>query len=95
LLAADGVILFSTWLSDDHIRPHERLTWWYAAPRNGHISLYSRQSLAILATDHGFHLGSFDQIYHALWREIPAWAAHLFQPQPVADAPSTPTPSGS
>jgi hypothetical protein len=34
---------------DGLISDSSRLSWWYAAPRNGHISLYSRQSLHLLA----------------------------------------------
>ncbi|MGE0372281.1 MAG: class I SAM-dependent methyltransferase, partial [Gammaproteobacteria bacterium] len=38
LLAEDGVLIVSTLLSDGFIAPQQRITWWYAAPRNGHIS---------------------------------------------------------
>lgn len=80
LLAADGVILFSTLLADGNIVPFQRLTWWYASPRNGHISLFSRQSLTILAADHDFRFGSFSEGFHGFWRQIPPWAAHLIRP---------------
>ena len=59
LLSEDGIILFSTLLSDGHIKRHERLSWWYAAPRNGHISLYSSKSLTIIAQQDQFAFGSF------------------------------------
>jgi SAM-dependent methyltransferase len=78
LLVQDGIVLFSTLLSDNQIKPNARLDWWYASPRNGHISLFSRQSLSLLAQQHGFHLGSFSQGFHVLFTKPPAWAMHLF-----------------
>lgn len=77
LLAEDGIILFSTLLSDGNLGPHQRLSWWYASPRNGHISLFSRDSLAILGAGHGLSFGSLSQSFHAYWKKIPAWASHL------------------
>lgn len=77
LLRDDGVILFSTLLSDGHIMPRQRLTWWYASPRNGHISLYSRDSLYLLAQQQEFNFGSFSPVYHAFWKTVPAWARFL------------------
>jgi SAM-dependent methyltransferase len=77
LLAPDGMVLFSTMLSDGHIAPRQRLDWWYAAPRNGHISLYSRASLELLAAKNGLNLGSFSDVFHVFFKTVPAWAAHL------------------
>jgi SAM-dependent methyltransferase len=77
LAAADGMVLFSTQLSDDHVAPGRPLDWWYAAPRNGHISLFSSTSLAFLGSAAGFSLASFGPGLHAFWRSQPAWAAHL------------------
>jgi SAM-dependent methyltransferase len=80
LLAPDGVVLFSTMASDGHLHPGQRIEWWYAAPRNGHISLYSRKSLDILAEKHGLEFGSFNEGFHAYFRTIPDWAAPIFRP---------------
>ena len=77
LLAPNGVILFSTLLSDGEIKKNERLTWWYASPRNGHISLFSKASLQIIAEAAGYKTGSFNQGLHAFWTNVPAWASHL------------------
>lgn len=79
LLAQPGLVLFSTLLSDDHVKPEERMSWWYAAPRNGHVSLFSRQSLAVLGSTHGFSFGSLSENFHAFWKEVPDWATNLFQ----------------
>jgi len=78
LLAPGGIILFSTLLSDGHIQPKQRLTWWYASPRNGHISLYSQESLATLAAHGGLRYARFSEVFHAFLDTVPPWAAHLF-----------------
>jgi SAM-dependent methyltransferase len=79
LLSPNGLILFSTLLSDGNIHPNQRISWWYASPRNGHISLHSRNSLAILAQDYGFNFASFSQGFHAFFTNVPTWAAHIIQ----------------
>jgi 2-polyprenyl-6-hydroxyphenyl methylase/3-demethylubiquinone-9 3-methyltransferase len=45
LMKDEGAILFSTLLQPEDIL-REGLGWWYAAPRNGHISLYTTAALA-------------------------------------------------
>lgn len=77
LLVEDGLVLFSTLLCDGHIARNRRLDWWYASPRNGHISLFSRNSLVQLAGQFGYTCASFSDGYHALFRQVPAWARHL------------------
>lgn len=79
LLAQDGIVLFSTLLSDGNLGPRQRLNWWYASPRNGHISLFSKMSLSILGAKEGFQLGSFSPGFHAFWRNVPPWATHIIQ----------------
>jgi SAM-dependent methyltransferase len=78
LLAPNGLILFSTLISDGHIQPGKRLDWWYVSPRNGHISLFSGKSLSVLARAQGFNRHSFSSGFHAFYDELPAWARHLF-----------------
>jgi hypothetical protein len=80
LLADNGLVVFSTSLSDGHIAPLGRLTWWYASPRNGHISLFSKKSLSLLGASEGFNVGSFSEGLHAFWRKLPPWAEPLFNP---------------
>jgi SAM-dependent methyltransferase len=80
LVDEDGMVLFSTLLSDGIIARGQHLQWWYAAPRNGHISLFSRQSLALLGERGGFNLVSLNPSLHAYWRRVPSWAAGIFKP---------------
>lgn len=77
LLAPNGLVLFSTLLSDENIHSNQRITWWYASPRNGHISLFSRNSLAILAQNNAFNFGSFSVGFHAFFTKVPPWAEHI------------------
>jgi SAM-dependent methyltransferase len=51
LLADEGIILCST-LTQPSNFDQLGLGWWYAGPRNGHVSLYSRRSLTILFQKH-------------------------------------------
>jgi SAM-dependent methyltransferase len=82
LLSPGGLVLFSTLLSDGNIQPNKRLTWWYASPRNGHISLFSRKSLDILVrtSEADWRFGSFSEGFHAIHTSSPpSWAKHLIR----------------
>jgi SAM-dependent methyltransferase len=67
-LTESGIILISTLLQPADI-DRQGLTWWYAAPRNAHVSLYSATSLEKLISRFGFQLHSLDQSYHVLYRQ--------------------------
>lgn len=77
LCKPEGLILFSTLLSDGQVAQGQPLTWWYASPRNGHISLFSADSLMRCITSRGLMLGSLNAGLHAACRAVPPWAAHL------------------
>ena len=78
LLDNPGLILFTTMLQQPTIG-QEGLNWWYAGPRNGHVSLYSQKSLSLLTQKYRFYFGSMHDGLHLLWREMPSCAAHLIQ----------------
>jgi SAM-dependent methyltransferase len=80
LLQEQGAILFSTLLQPATFEK-TGLSWWYAGPRNGHISLYSPQSLAHLFAPHGMKVASFSEGLHIAYRQIPPFAAHLKLPR--------------
>jgi SAM-dependent methyltransferase len=67
-LTDSGIILLSTLLQPADI-DRQGLSWWYAAPRNAHVSLYSHSSLEKLVERSGFQLHSLDQSYHVLYRQ--------------------------
>ena len=73
LLADDGIVLFSTLVSDGQIRRPGRLTWWYASPRNGHICIYSTRALKSLAAQGGFKVQTFNPSTHMYYRTLPAY----------------------
>lgn len=77
LLRTGGLVYFTTLVSDGHLSGSNPLAWWYAAPRNGHISLFSKRALAVLAYRCGFRLGSFNENVHVLWRGEVPWAQHV------------------
>lgn len=79
LLQGDGAILFSTLTQPAEIES-VGLNWWYAAPRNGHVSLYTPASLAHLFKPHGVRVGSFTSGLHIAYGRAPAFAAHLNLP---------------
>lgn len=80
LCRPDGLILFSTLVSDGQIVRGRKLTWWYASPRNGHISLFSRRSLTRWMAAKGLQVTSMDANMHFACRTRPPWAAHLVAP---------------
>jgi SAM-dependent methyltransferase len=75
LLADQALVLFSTVVSDGHIAPGLPIDWWYAAPRNGHMSLHSRLSLTMLGAKRGFRFSSLSEVAHVFCRTVPSWAA--------------------
>jgi len=79
LMDEECVVIFSTLLSDGQISPNNRLTWWYASPRNGHISLFSKQSLTIVAEQNGLAFGSFSSSTHCFISKLPQWAEKLLK----------------
>ena len=74
-----GIVLFSTLVSDGEVHPNRPIKWWYAAPRNGHISLYSRKSLGLLASRMSLNFASFSDNFHAFFSTVPTWAQHLIR----------------
>jgi len=79
LLSPGGLIMFTTLLSDGSIVRNQRISWWYASPRNGHISLFSRNSLERLAQKNGFKFFSFSPGTHAFFNDVPSWASHIIR----------------
>ena len=77
LLAPDGVIFFSTYVSDGENLAKNGLNWWYAAPRNGHISLYTKETLRILGRQFDLsciNLSVTNHLYcrpNSFWTRVP------------------------
>jgi 2-polyprenyl-6-hydroxyphenyl methylase/3-demethylubiquinone-9 3-methyltransferase len=62
-LADAGVVVFSTLLQPADFAK-VGMTWWYIGPRNGHISLHSKKSLALLWERHGCVVESVNDNIH-------------------------------
>jgi 2-polyprenyl-6-hydroxyphenyl methylase/3-demethylubiquinone-9 3-methyltransferase len=76
LLDEDGLVLFSTLVQPANFEA-VGLKWPYVGPRNGHITLHTRQSLARLFARFGLAMASFDDNIHMAYRTLPAFARHL------------------
>lgn len=76
-LRPDGILFFSTLLSDGVQREGSLLEWWYLAPRNGHVSLFSTSSLTILFGLFEYKLLNVSPGVHIAYRRLPHWCQGL------------------
>lgn len=76
MLADVGVVTLSTLLQPPNM-DQIGVNWWYLSPRNGHVSMHSRRSLAELATPFGLTAGSFSDGFHVLVHGRPEFAKHI------------------
>jgi len=65
-------IVIGTLTSDGEVANGGPLSWWYAGPRNGHISLFSKAALGRLAERFGLAYVSFGSSTHYFTR---GWTA--------------------
>ncbi len=72
-LRPQGVLLFTT-LTVDTLPPRSA-QFWYIAPRNGHVTIHTRASLARLFARFGYNLHHFSDVLHVALREVPPWLA--------------------
>jgi len=87
-LAADpGLIFFSTLLQPADF-DQQRLNWWYVGPRNGHVSLFSKQALSMAWERHGYRVATLGDNYHFAFRNLPGYLANL-QPLLTAATPQS------
>jgi SAM-dependent methyltransferase len=75
-VADPGLILFTTLLLPVDFDT-QRLNWWYVGPRNGHVSIFSKQALTSAWADHDFKLASLNDNVHFAFRTLPPFLAHL------------------
>lgn len=62
------MLVIGTNVHDRFVTDRSRLSWWYAAPRNGHISLFSKEALRRLGARFGLDYASFGISTHFLSR---------------------------
>ncbi len=66
-----GAVLYSTLTQPDDIC-NSGVAWWYIGPRNGHISIFTKQALAAAWDKHGFKTFSLNAGVHLAYRNLPA-----------------------
>ena len=47
------------------------MAWWYIAPRNGHVSIFTKQALALAWARHGFKTAALNDGTHLAFRTLP------------------------
>jgi hypothetical protein len=72
-LGGEGVLLFST-LTVEELTPRD-ITSWYIAPRNGHITIYSKKALKTLFAQLGCTVHHFNDNVHMAYKKLPPWLA--------------------
>jgi 2-polyprenyl-6-hydroxyphenyl methylase/3-demethylubiquinone-9 3-methyltransferase len=70
-VADPGAVLFSTLVQPTDF-DQQGMGWWYIGPRNGHLSIFTRQALALAWGQFGFKLTSFNDGVHLAFRTLPA-----------------------
>lgn len=71
LLAPGGQVIFSTLTQPEPFAPHG-LDWWYCAPRNGHVSLFTRDALARLWAGQGMGYRWLSEQFHLAEKPLSA-----------------------
>ncbi len=65
-----GAVFYSTLTQPDDL-DRQGMSWWYVGPRNGHISLFSKQALAMAWARHGYRNASLNPGMHLAFRTLP------------------------
>jgi SAM-dependent methyltransferase len=68
--AEPGVIIYSTVTQPDDF-DKQGMSWWYVGPRNGHISLFTKQALTAAWTRLGYNHISLNHGTHIAFRTLP------------------------
>ncbi len=75
---ADPGAVFYTTLTQSGDFPQKGVAWWYVGPRNGHVSIFTRQALAAAWGKFGFKTASLSDVLHLAFRTLPdAWRATI------------------
>jgi SAM-dependent methyltransferase len=73
LLDDNGILMFTTGLTDNEVNDDSKLRWWYISPRNGHVTIYSSKSLTLLAQqfDLNIHFNFHGMVL--MYKNLPNW----------------------
>jgi hypothetical protein len=74
-----GAVFYSTLTQPDDL-DRQGMSWWYVGPRNGHISMFSKEALAMAWARHGYRNASFNAGMHLAFRTLPeSWGLTALQ----------------
>jgi SAM-dependent methyltransferase len=80
LTPGSGAVLLSTLCCPQSVIDAGLANWWYCVPRNGHISFYTQESLALLAGKHALQYGQLDDYRHLMCHSpTPQWLSGFFR----------------
>jgi SAM-dependent methyltransferase len=69
-LAEPGAVFYST-LTQPNDFDRLGMSWWYVGPRNGHVSIFTKQALSLAWARYGYKNASLSDVIHLAFREIP------------------------
>lgn len=69
-----GAVVFST-LMNPYVYA---VDYWYVAPRNGHLSIFSKEAFRALIDPMGLEFASFNPNVHVLYRQMPEYVKPWF-----------------
>lgn len=69
-VAEPGAVFYSTLTQPDDFH-NLGLGWWYVGPRNGHVSIFTRQALAVAWGKFGYRTLSLNAGTHLAFRTLP------------------------
>ena len=75
-VAEPGLVQISTYAQPADFNK-AGVNWWYVAPRNGHVSIFSRKALALAFGRHGYKTVSLSDNLHFAFRTLPSFADNL------------------
>ena len=65
-----GAVLYSTLIQPDDFQK-QGMSWWYIGPRNGHVSIFTRQALSEAWSRYGYKTASLNPGIHLAFRTLP------------------------
>jgi SAM-dependent methyltransferase len=78
-VAEPGAVFYST-LTQPPDFDQRGVSWWYVGPRNGHISIFTKQALALAWARHGFTTVALNEGIHLAFRRLPEhWGLTVVQ----------------
>jgi hypothetical protein len=76
-VAEPGAVFYST-LTQPADFDRQGVSWWYVGPRNGHISIFTKQALALAWARHGFKTAALSDGIHIAFRTMPqSWGMRV------------------